>query len=84
MYASRHARTRMRQRAIPETSVDLILEYGVATPRPGGAREIRIPKMMRSRLIRQVKAVLKELEAIDRKAVLVSDDGAIITIYHCR
>lgn len=72
----------MRQRGIPENVVDLILMFGTANRRPGGAFEYIVQKEDRGRLICHLKGLLHRAEALDGKGVLVSNDGEIITTYH--
>lgn len=82
MHTTQHAEARMRQRGIPEDLVDLILQYGTPRRRPGGAYEYVVRKGDRARLVRHLKHLLHRAEALDRKAVLVGDDGVVVTTYH--
>lgn len=82
MHTTRHAQVRMQQRGIPETLVDLVLEEGSPTPRPGGARLYQVRtrdiKAMESRL----RQLMKRLERLRHKGVIVSADGSVITVCH--
>jgi hypothetical protein len=83
MEFSRHARKRLRQRGIREECVELIVNYGTPTKKPGNAWEYRLTKKDKRRAIQNIKHQLQLLDKADMKAVIVSEDaGKVVTIYH--
>lgn len=72
----------MQQRGIPEDALDLILEYGTPHERPGNAVEYVVHKTDRQRIVRRLKRLLRRVDSLDGKAVLVGTNGEIITVYH--
>lgn len=81
MLLSRHAETRCQQRGIPLRQVELILLHGTARPKPGGALEFSIPRRIKRLIQRELRRVLRDLDSIDKKAVIVLD-GDVVTVYH--
>lgn len=81
MHTSNHAKARMRQRGITPEDINVILDYGDAVTRPGSAMEIFIRQDHVNALIKQYRNRLTILEKVRGKAILVSQDGTIITNY---
>lgn len=82
MEMSRHAMIRERQRGIPRDVIRLITEYGMPVRRKGNALEYSIGKKQIFGLIEQHRSAIDALQKADGKAVLVSEDNEIITVYH--
>lgn len=76
-----HAKDRMRLRCITDDDVDLILEHGASIQRPGDATEMFISQHHLPALIKNYRKKVATLENIQNKAVLVANDGTIITVY---
>lgn len=80
---SRHAEDRLRQRGIPPIIVELLDRFG-ATERCGGAEKLFFNKRSRQRLLqhfggaRSLRVVEPWLDAF----VVLSDDGAVVTVGH--
>jgi hypothetical protein len=62
--------------------VEIILEFGIAKQKPGNAQEYRIDKRTKATLIFMYKQMIKLLENIDKKCVLLSHDDNVITVYN--
>ena|GEM_PF-2948590 len=82
MDLSQHAFVRSKQRGISFDMIDLILTFGSGERRPGDAVEYRLNKRDRARIIANLKRQIQVIEKAARKAVLVSNDGAVITTYN--
>jgi len=82
MNLSEHALARGKQRGVNFDLIDLILEHGSEERKPGGAVEIRINKRDRTRMVADLKRRLRVIERTAGKAVLMADDGTIITVYN--
>ncbi len=81
MNASNHARVRMRQRGITPDDVDLILVHGEHVQMPGNATEYHLKKRTADMLVKQLKRKIQVLSKMCGKAVLMSHDGAVVTVY---
>lgn len=81
MDISRHATARSQQRGIPKDLFDLIMEFGTAKRKPGGAVEYSVGKKDKNRMIHHLKNLISQFEKIDKKAVLIIDNQ-VITVYH--
>lgn len=78
---TRHAETRLQQRAVPSLVMSLLLDYG-STMRHDGAEVIYIDKKSRRRL-REVVGGDRNLAVIDRwlnSYVVRGDDGIVVTV----
>lgn len=83
---TRHATTRMQQRAVPPLIVEWLLEYG-ATERSGGGTQMHyFTKNCRRQLAKHVgDQVINRLSALLDAYVIVGSDGVVITVGHrCR
>ena len=49
MKLTNHAKIRSQQRGIPEDIFSLILQFGIASPKPGNAWEIKLGKKGKQR-----------------------------------
>lgn len=81
MDISRHATVRSQQRAIPQDLIDLIVEFGTPSIRPGGAFEYIVRGKDRNRMIAHLKRLVTILEKVTNKAVFVVN-GQVVTAYH--
>jgi hypothetical protein len=82
MEMSAHALARSKQRGIGPDIIELILGLGSGERRPGDAVEYRLNRRDRARMIGHLKRQIQVIEKAARKAVLVSNDGTIITTYN--
>ncbi len=82
MKITRHALARSNQRGIPLDLLDLILEYGTPTQRPGDVLEFRLKKRDKVKIVTHLKRLINKVNKADGKGVIESSDGNIITIYH--
>jgi hypothetical protein len=74
MNVTKHAKARSRQRGIPLENLDIILSFGTPIFKKGGATEFRLLK-------KDAKKLIQQFDKLIGKAVLVSEDGTIITTY---
>ncbi|CAN5474085.1 hypothetical protein BH23BAC4_BH23BAC4_02490 [soil metagenome] len=82
MAVSQHAYVRVQQRGLRIDDLGHIQTIGDPVRRPGGATEYRITKAVREREIRRLKGEIQKLDRLCGTAVLVSDEGTVITAYH--
>jgi len=82
MEISKHAQIRTQQRGIPESVVELILDYGSPNDVKGKAIAFEVTGETINSLLSQVKSLLHNIEKLRNKVVLVSEDGKVITAYH--
>lgn len=82
MKRTKHVTARCAQRGIPEPCVDLVMQYGTASMRPGDAYAYTISRKQRDRIIRELRGFIKSLERSSDTVVVASEDGAVITTYH--
>jgi len=72
---TKHAKVRLQQRAISETMIDLVLQYGEKLSAPGGA----------TLTVFNERAFLRVQQLIERAknvSVIQAEDGTIITSQH--
>lgn len=81
MNVSNHGKARMRQRGITQDDVDLILAHGEHVHMPGNATEYHLKKQTAEMLVKQLRKEINVLSKMCGKAVLMSRDGAIVTVY---
>ena len=74
---TRHGETRMSQRGIRETDLDVLLAHGTEI----GRGRIMLKKRDAARVIRDLKKQITNIERLTDK-VLVVADGHLITAYH--
>lgn len=83
MHLSKHAEIRSQQRAIPKDYIDMIMEYGTSTRKPGNAFEYTLHKKSRDRVISHLKHLITVVDKCTKKAVLVdADNTQVITVYN--
>lgn len=83
MQLSNHAVAQMQQRAISETTVDYLIEWGRKAYDHRGGVVRYFDKASRSQLLRHVgQKRAKELENRLDAYVVVSTDGQVITVGH--
>ena len=80
MHQTKHAKERSRERRISQDEIDLILQFGKKIIMPDGAIEYSIHNKEKNEL-QKIKKMLKNVETIQSKGVLVRDN-TIITVYH--
>jgi hypothetical protein len=77
---TKHARQRSAQRSIPETAVDLILDYG-DIQRMQGADSYFFSSPAKRRLRREIgQDGVRRVRRYLRVYAIVSDDGRVITV----
>jgi len=81
MNFTRHAQSRSQQRCIPDSIIDLIMEYGNPKSRPGGAIEYCVSRKEISKIIFSLKRFINNLDKAADKAVILKD-GNVVTVYH--
>jgi hypothetical protein len=82
MKISMHAELRMQQRGIPPQETEYIMDRGRSFQAPKKATHPLITKKERTQWIEFHRQQIKQLEKTANKAVLVSDDGCVITVQH--
>lgn len=76
---TRHATTRMQQRAIPPHAIDLLLEFG-SSARCRGAESFYFDHAARRRATASLdRTALRRSERYQNTYAIVGDDGAVIT-----
>ena len=81
MVISKHAIKRCRQRGIPYSIIDLIVQIGTPLRKSGGATEYYINKKNKNELQNQLKKYIHDIDKIDVDAVLMIEDN-VVTVYH--
>jgi len=81
MKKSQHAEARERQRGIRKEEVELLLTFGKPERKPGGAFEYKMSRRDASKVVQHYKRKLQLIDKAQKKAVLVSSDEVIITVY---
>lgn len=81
MNITKHTKSRQAQRGISSEDVGLILDHGDYRHRPGGAVEYCIDSAEVEQLYSHHKKILDTLCKIRGKAVVMSHDGAVVTVY---
>jgi len=82
MTNTNHALKRFQQRGIKNSLVEIILEYGVSTRRPGDAFAYMIPKKEKNKIISNLKHIINVIDKSSGRVLIVSSDGHVITGYH--
>lgn len=83
MNMSKHATSRSQQRAIPADCIDLIMNHGTPTKKPGNAWEYTLRKKDKEKLFKHYKRMIHLVEKAAEAAVLVADDNnKIVTVYN--
>jgi len=83
MELSRHAEVRSQQRSIPRDYIEMIMEFGTPTRKPGNALEYKIHKRDRQQAISRLKRLINTIDKCQKKAVLVDRNlNQVITVYN--
>jgi hypothetical protein len=82
-YATKHATARVRQRGIPASLVELLIQYGQESHDGHGARVVRFNRHSQSLLKKELgaKVYARWESRLNVYAVISGDDG-LITIGH--
>lgn len=72
-----HGETRMSQRGIRESDLDLILDYGTEI----GQDRLMLTRRDAARLIGERKKEIAKIERLTDKVIVVSE-GCLVTAYH--
>ena len=72
-----HGETRMSQRGIRESDLDLILDYGTEI----GQDRLMLTRRDAARLISERKKEIAKIERLTDKVIVVSE-GCLVTAYH--
>ena len=81
MKKSKHGIARCNQRGIPETGLSLILEIGTPTDKRGNVIEYRITRRDRNKAFIHLKKLQREIDGLTGAAVLIAEDGTLVTTY---
>lgn len=82
MTLSNHAHTRLQQRGIPRAAVDLVVHYGSPVRLPSGVFEYTLSSKRNDRIARREANDIQLLGKARRVAVLIGEEGTVITAYH--
>ncbi len=80
---SEHARKRSQQRAIPESVIDLLLDFGDEAYLGGGVTSFSFRKKSWRTAARYLGAKTKYFERYRSCYAVVAEDGTIITVAYC-
>ena len=79
---TKHARTRLQQRAIPPMVVDLLQQFGATEPAGKGATKYFFDKVGRRRVLAYVGTMAKAVEPLLDTYAVISSDARVITACH--
>lgn len=82
MHLSKHAESRMHQRAIPGLVIDLVLKFGTSEPAGNGAEKLYLDKRARRKVMSFAGPLAGAIEPHLDVYVLVGTDGHVITTAH--
>ncbi|HOP48338.1 MAG TPA: DUF4258 domain-containing protein [Desulfobacteraceae bacterium] len=83
MHLTKHAIFRSQQRGIPKDYIEMIMEYGTPTRKPGNAIEYKINKRHKNEIIRYYKNKIDLVEKCAKKAILLdASQNTVITVYN--
>jgi hypothetical protein len=80
---SEHAKKRSQQRSIPETAIDLLLDFGNETHLGGGVTSFSFRKKSWKSAAKYLGPKAKYFERYRACYVVVAEDGTIITVAYC-
>lgn len=80
---SEHAKKRRQQRSIPETVIDLLLDFGDETHLGGGVTSFAFRKKSWKCAAKSLGAQAKYFERYRSCYLIVANDGTIITVAYC-
>ena len=81
MELTAHAEARAQQRGFTEKDLEIIVSLGVPKRKAGGAVEYCLTKAVKQKEVTNLKRQLQRLERLAGKAVVLSEDGVVITAY---
>ena len=81
MTMTRHAAQRLQQRGFTQTTVDLILQFGIEYHRPGGAVEYLFTGKSATELERERREFKNMISKLRGRAILFYD-GELRTVYY--
>lgn len=79
---SKHAQTRLQQRAIPELIVDCLVRFGSRQPAGDGVWKCFFDKRSRRKLAGYAGPLANQLDAYSDVYVVVSADEKVVTAAH--
>ena len=82
MQLTNHAKIRSKQRSIPVSEMELIVNYGKQKQVLGDAIAYEINGKTKNKMIARLKHLIHKIEKLPGKVVIESNDGIIITTYH--
>lgn len=82
MKLSKHAQLRSQQRGIPESLLDLVLEYGEPKVVGGDAISYEVSGKNANAIQAHLKQLIQNIDKVKNKVVVTGSDGTIITTYH--
>lgn len=83
MNITNHAKLKSQQRGIPEDIFSLILQFGIASQKPGNAWEVKLGKKGKKRAEKHLKYLLQYLDKASKKAIITNSEmNTIITTYN--
>lgn len=80
---SEHARKRSQQRSIPESVIDLLLDFGDEAYLGGGVTSFSFRKKGWRTVAKYLGAKAKYFERYRSCYAVVAEDGTIITVAYC-
>jgi len=83
MQLTQHARVRSQQRGFSPEEINFILSEGIVRKKPGKANEIYIPKKEAEEKIKYHKFMIKFIEGLKKKTILVDKNGETIITTYC-
>jgi hypothetical protein len=81
MTTSKHAEIRKQQRGIRPEEIELLLKFGRPEHKIGGALEYKMSQKDVTRATQDLKRQLQLIDKARKKAVVVSSDNVVITVY---
>ncbi len=82
MNLTNHAKIRSKQRGIPVSEIELIMNYGVQKKVIGDAIAYEVNGKTKNEMIARLKHFIHKIEKLPGKVIIESNDGIIITTYH--
>ena len=79
---TQHAQLRMQQRAVPESMVSLLFEYGDYQQAGDGCLKVALTRKGARRLRRDLQTLMGQLDSLQNTYLVESPDGAVITVGH--
>lgn len=79
---TKHAQRRLQQRAIPESMLPLLYQYGDCKHAGDGCKKIIMTRKGAKRLHRDLQTLLGQFDSLRNTYLVESPDGAVITVGH--